>query len=65
MDNQLQAPADRILSRAQFRELTGISRTYEWRLGQDGKLPAVVKIDGHVLGYKESDYLDWLARYSV
>ncbi len=60
MNNQQQTNPDRIISRAQFRELTGISRTTEWRLNQEGKLPAVVEIGGHKLGYLASSFEAWL-----
>lgn len=65
MNNQQQTNPDRIISRAQFRELTGISRTTEWRLNQEGKLPAVVEVNGRVLGYLESAYNAWLKQYSA
>ncbi|MCG9626026.1 AlpA family phage regulatory protein [Vibrio mediterranei] len=64
MNTQSKNP-DRIISRAQFRELTGISRTTEWRLSQEGKLPAVVEIDGRVLGYLESAYHAWLNQHAA
>jgi len=51
---------DRIISRNQFRELTGISRSTEWRLAQEGKLPALVEVNGRALGYLESAYNQWL-----
>ncbi len=51
---------DRIIKRTQFRELTGISRSTEWRLHQEGKLPALVEVNGIKLGYRESSYHDWL-----
>jgi len=56
---------DRIISRSEFRELTGISRTSEWDLGRRGKLPTLVVIDGRKLGYLESAYLDWLKQNSA
>ena len=51
---------DSILLRKEFRELTRISRTTEWRLEQKGLLPTAVVIDGRVLGYKKSSYMKWL-----
>ena len=56
---------DRIISRAQFRELTGMSRTTEWRLNQEGKLPAVIEVNGRALGYLESAYIAWLKQHSA
>ena len=54
--------ADRIISRKKFRELTGISRTTEWRMLQAGLLPKVIKVNGKILGYKESDYKKWIKK---
>ena len=54
--------ADRIIQRNEFRELTGISRTSEWRMLQAGLLPKVIKVNNRILGYLESDYKDWLSR---
>ncbi len=51
---------DRIIPRAEFRELTGMSRTSEWDLSRRGMLPALVIIDGRKLGYLESAYREWL-----
>lgn len=65
METNQSATPERIISRSQFRELTGISRTSEWRLAQEGRLPAVIKIDGRILGYRESDYQEWLALHSA
>lgn len=65
MNSQQQTDPDRIISRAQFRELTGISRTTEWRLAQEGKLPAVIEVNGRVLGYLASAYTAWLKQYSA
>ncbi|EPN4987711.1 helix-turn-helix transcriptional regulator [Vibrio alginolyticus] len=56
---------DRIISRAKFRALTGISRTTEWRLSQKGILPELVVIDGIVLGYKHSSYMLWLESNTI
>ncbi len=56
---------DRIISRAQFRELTGISRTTEWRLTQEGSLPATIEVNGRTLGYLESAYIAWLKQHSA
>ena len=60
MDNQATAPLDRIISRSEFRELTGLSRTSEWRLAKDGKTPAPVIVDGRIIGYRQSSYESWL-----
>lgn len=53
---------NRIIQRNEFRELTGISRTTEWRMQQAGSLPKVIKINNRILGYRESDYNDWLSK---
>jgi len=58
--NKLESIPERIINRAQFRELTRISRSSEWRLSQEGKLPAVIKVNGRILGYLESAYKNWL-----
>jgi len=65
MNGPQQINPDRIISRAQFRELTGVSRTTEWRLSQEGRLPAVVEVNGRVLGYRESAYIAWLEQHSA
>lgn len=56
---------DRIISRAEFRQLTGIGRTSEHYLLKDGKLPPMVVICGRRLGYRESGYKRWLEANSV
>ena len=53
---------DRIIQRDEFRELTGISRTTEWRMLQAGLLPKMIKINNRILGYLESDYQNWLRK---
>ncbi|HCH1566060.1 TPA: hypothetical protein N2907_001684 [Vibrio parahaemolyticus] len=58
--HNLTSITERIISRREFRNLTGISRTTEWRLAQKGKLPTSIVIDNVVLGYRESSYLTWL-----
>jgi len=65
MNTQQKTNPDRIISRAQFRELTGMSRTTEWRLNQEGKLPAVIEVNGRALGYLESAYIAWLKQHSA
>ena len=60
----MQNSTDRIISRPEFRELTGLSRTSEWRGRRDGKLPPVVRVGDRIIGYRESDYLKWLAANS-
>ena len=60
MNNQQPTNPDRIISRAHFRELTGMIRTTEWRLAQGGQLPLVVEVNGRILGYLESAYRAWL-----
>lgn len=64
MEIQKQFNTDRIISRAEFARLTGMSRTTLWRLLNSGDLPDVVKINGRVLGFRESAYLAWLEKNS-
>ena len=64
-DQQQTNYPERIISRAKFRELTGISRSSEWRLRQKGKLPTVVEVNGRKLGYPESAYNAWIKQYSA
>jgi predicted DNA-binding transcriptional regulator AlpA len=58
--NLQETTPDHIISRTQFRELTGISRSTEWRLAQENQLPALVEINGRALGYLSSSYTQWL-----
>ena len=51
---------DRIIKKYEFRRLSGISRTTEWRWMRRGLLPQAVVIDGRILGYRESSYIKWL-----
>ena len=62
MNSQTEIPIDRILSRSEFRALTGISRTTEFRMNRAGTLPAAVVIAGRHLGYRLSDYTTWLEK---
>jgi len=62
MNTQKEASIDRILSRSEFRALTGISRTTEFRMKQAGTLPAAVVVAGRNLGYRLSDYESWLKK---
>jgi len=57
-DNQ--QPLERVISRVNFRKLTGMSRTTEWRLAQKKLLPKELKISGKHMGYLESSYNNWL-----
>lgn len=61
MNNQAHQPPNSIISRRQFRQLTGLSRSSEWRLSRLGKLPSFVIVNGRILGYSRSDYNHWLA----
>lgn len=65
MNNQQQTDLDIIISRAQFRKLTSLSRTSEWKLQKLGNLPPVVKINGRILGYRASAYSAWLKQHSA
>ena len=62
MKNEPQSTPDRIINRAEFAELTGMSRTSIWRLINSGDAPEVVKINGRILGFRESAYIAWLDR---
>jgi len=57
--------ADRIISRKEFRELIGISRTSEWKMLQAGTLPKLIKVNDKILGYSESDYQKWLEKNTL
>lgn len=63
MDDKKQT-YERIITRKEFRELTGISRTKEWRLGQKGLLPNTIEVNARILGYLESSYIEWLLKHS-
>ncbi len=65
MEPQAAAPLDRIISRTEFRELTGLSRTSEWRLAKDGKTPSPVIIEGRIIGYRKSSYQTWLEDHTA
>ena len=62
---KLERAPERVISRKQFRELTGISRTTEWRLDKEGCLPDKIVIRGNILGYSESSYYSWLELHSL
>jgi len=62
MNTDSQVPKNSIITRNQFRSLTGLSRTSEWRLAREGKLPPLVVVHGRKLGYIEADYNLWLAK---
>ena len=51
---------DNIISKKEFRERTGFSRTSEWRYETKGLLPKTVTVGGRVLGYLESSYNKWI-----
>ncbi|MFB9136373.1 helix-turn-helix transcriptional regulator [Vibrio olivae] len=53
---------EKIISRAEFRTLTGMSRTTEWKALNKGLLPDIVKLDNRILGYSLSSYMDWIAK---
>lgn len=65
MELNPQSNPDRIIPRSKFRELTNISRTQEWRMMNAGRLPAVVVIDGRILGYLDSEYHKWLSQNTI
>ncbi len=60
MQNKQNSTIDRVISRAEFAELTGLSRTSIWRLVNSGNAPKVVKINGRIIGFRESSYKKWL-----
>lgn len=55
---------DRVISRSEFAELTGLSRTSVWRLINSGNAPKVVEINGRIIGFRESAYLQWLDEHT-
>ena len=64
MEHKKQSTPDRIISRAEFAELTGMSRTSIWRLLNSGDAPKVVKIQNRILGVRESDFQRWLDEHT-
>lgn len=64
MEHKQNSNIDRIISRKEFAELTGMSRTSIWRGIKNGDLPATVVINNRVLGFLESDYLCWLDKHT-
>ncbi len=60
-----QKQTERIISRKEFSELTGLCRTTVWRLLSSGNAPIAIKINGRVIGFRESDYLAWLENNST
>ena len=51
---------DRLLSDAQVRDLTGLSRALRRRLAAAGKFPGHVKVSHKVCAYIEADIREWL-----
>ena len=51
--------SDRILSRAQFREMANLGRTREWQMEREGMLPPMVVVGNRRLGYLESRVQEW------
>jgi len=60
MNTNLEITPEKVITRAEFRKLTNISRSKEYRLSRKGLLPASFLLDGKVQGYPESDYKQWL-----
>tara|TARA_R110001583_G_scaffold100539_1_gene246575 strand:+ start:4549 stop:4761 length:213 start_codon:yes stop_codon:yes gene_type:complete len=56
---------EKVITRAEFRMLTNMSRSKEYRLSRKGLLPASFLLDGKVQGYPESDYNNWLKNNTV
>jgi predicted DNA-binding transcriptional regulator AlpA len=56
---------DKIIKRNKFRELTGFSRSKEYRLSRKGLLPSCLILDGKIQGYLESSYEQWLQHNSI
>jgi prophage regulatory protein len=51
---------DRIIRDPEVGNRTGLSRTTRWRLIQQKRFPAPVKISDHAIGWKESDIQAWI-----
>lgn len=51
---------EKVIKRSDFREMTGISRTTEWRALKKGTLPKLIKVEDKILGYSYSSYLKWI-----
>ena len=50
MNTNQEKTIERVIRRNEFRELTGFSRSKEYRLSRKGLLPAILKLDGKVQG---------------
>ncbi|PCJ87994.1 MAG: DNA-binding protein [Thiotrichaceae bacterium] len=62
MEHKQNSNIDRVIDRSEFAELTGLSRTSVWRLINSGDAPKVVKINGRIIGFRESSYIEWLEK---
>jgi|UniRef100_A0A7C3SI69 prophage regulatory protein len=51
---------DRILRKRTVLALTGISNSTLWRLERQGKFPARRRISPRLVGWLQSDVLNWL-----
>jgi predicted DNA-binding transcriptional regulator AlpA len=56
---------EKVITRVEFRMLTNMSRSKEYRLSRKGLLPAPFLLDGKIQGYPESDYRNWLKKNTV
>ena len=56
MKYEQQSNPDRIINRAEFDELKGMSRTSIWGIIQSCDAPQVKKLNGLISGFRESSY---------
>ncbi len=52
---------DRMLSRLEVEERTGLSRTTLWRRLRNGEFPLPLKLGSSKIGWLESEIKAWLA----
>lgn len=51
---------ERIVREAECRRLTGLSRTTRWTLERQGRFPKRVPVEGHTIGWLETELLAWI-----
>lgn len=52
---------ERLIGEDECRSMSGLSRAQRWRLEQDGKFPARVKLGPHTVRWRFSEILGWIA----
>ncbi len=51
---------ERIVREAECRRLTGLSRTTRWTLERQGRFPKRVPMEGHTIGWLETELMAWI-----